>query len=483
MDISAALLNCTISFKDMALPVLHFFVKRLHGMILCCDPSAFQTHTAEYMPAHYAKVSHNGHSGILSAAAAKDTSFPSDNHFSSVLSIALDDIVNSVVPPSKPVSRPCTRAIIQRICKAVRQYDIDHNAIPDLGSKKAAPDKSLSFEYSIPLKGGAVFIGISNSGLSLWVHAPAPAGAGGPATTRRTRVRTGAVGRTKGTRAGRKATQSQRTNNPPDREDDNGDNGDGQPGNNGFKPWGHVQDASRSLACPFYKFDPVRYFRCYRRYGLRRFSDVKQHIQRCHSLGPLYCTNCWVSWPESEDDQFTAHISQSACLRVYEIDRLLPHEATRMNAYDATGTEPEKWYGLWELLFPNSPRPSSPYVDLEIREVISIVTDRCAPALEQQLAGLLFQAGLAPTFESIPLLSQWIHSIYTSALAQDAAARQPRYRRVTVQQPAQQQFEPQQQPNQGPTQPASQEEANDDSADLSGQGLDDFYGDATWYPN
>lgn len=45
----------------------------------------------------------------------------------------------------------------------------------------------------------------------------------------------------------------------------------------------------RSFACPFYKFEATsdrRYSRVYRKYDLHRYSNVKAHIMRCHSLRP-----------------------------------------------------------------------------------------------------------------------------------------------------------------------------------------------------
>ncbi|KAK4220514.1 hypothetical protein QBC38DRAFT_494131 [Podospora fimiseda] len=83
------------------------------------------------------------------------------------------------------------------------------------------------------------------------------------------------------------------------------------------------------LACPFNKYDKVRYRRC-RNKTLRHISDVTQHIQRCHMM------------PQHMD------VSQ-------ETFRQFTGET-----YGTTRKE-RKWFYIWEKLFPGATRPNSIY--------------------------------------------------------------------------------------------------------------------------
>lgn len=174
------------------------------------------------------------------------------------------------------------------------------------------------------------------------------------------------------------------------------------------------------FACPWYKFDPAKYFRCYKRYSLKRFSDVKQHITRRHTLAPLYCSRCWTSFEMDEDDEFTEHMAQGNCTGEPLPECLLPHESARLQQSDFGRTEDaSRWYSVWDLLFPGHPRPASPYVADGIEEVLSLLHPT-ADLLRDALPSLLPLAGVYTTEEATNVLAMQIHHIYAQAFNENA---------------------------------------------------------------
>ncbi|KAH7150283.1 hypothetical protein B0J13DRAFT_523347 [Dactylonectria estremocensis] len=120
----------------------------------------------------------------------------------------------------------------------------------------------------------------------------------------------------------------------------------------------------KALACPFYKKDPMRHGRCHG-YLLSRISYVKQHLFR-HHLQPFYCPLCNAEFGTNanlRDD----HIRDQACEKRPSSERpdgMTPMQEQKLRSTRAKQkqTEEEQWYEIFELLFPGTERPSSPYL-------------------------------------------------------------------------------------------------------------------------
>ena len=137
------------------------------------------------------------------------------------------------------------------------------------------------------------------------------------------------------------------------------------------------QRASRtdlSFACPFCKKDPRRYRICYR-YRLSRIGDVKQHINRCHRL-PVYCPLCMeVFATESLRDE---HIRARSCptKSVEPFDGVTEDQKKLLaRRISSKIPEEEQWYAVFEILFPDHPRPLSPYIDQKLSEELGSFQD------------------------------------------------------------------------------------------------------------
>jgi hypothetical protein len=171
-------------------------------------------------------------------------------------------------------------------------------------------------------------------------------------------------------------------------------------GDNGSLPKAGVskQPGGNYLACPFYKANPFLYPHCGTRNRIRSTHYVRQHLTRSHRQ-VFYCPTCKskdFSNPHERDEHIRARscdlsnqpnpdgVSSESFEALKEIPRSLP--------------EPERWFRMWDILFPGMPRPESPYVEEnEYAEIIATVSDHFL-----QNNG---HAGLAPSFGSL----NWIN--------------------------------------------------------------------------
>lgn len=136
--------------------------------------------------------------------------------------------------------------------------------------------------------------------------------------------------------------------------------------------------SSRPFACPLYLHNRHRWHNCLH-YTLNRIVDVRLHLSRAHALGPR-CPICFEEFrddpaePLSADDRFNAHIQLRTCQPLpspppsrdgltrdqFEAVRAV---GGRRNGRRVTDPAAEKWFDIWEIIFPDEPRPLSPYLD------------------------------------------------------------------------------------------------------------------------
>ncbi|TDZ13632.1 hypothetical protein Cob_v013181 [Colletotrichum orbiculare MAFF 240422] len=141
-------------------------------------------------------------------------------------------------------------------------------------------------------------------------------------------------------------------------------------------------DSDKKFACPFFKYDRVKHFNCLH-FRLLRVKDVKQHILRKHHF---FCGNCKEVFPDSKKCE--EHIAMGP---VCQTKRRPRREATA--ARDALSerqrrslsekpkpslTETERWFALWDVLFPRRSfpglrQPPSPFLESEVHEAITMV--------------------------------------------------------------------------------------------------------------
>ncbi|KAK4455241.1 hypothetical protein QBC34DRAFT_288253 [Podospora aff. communis PSN243] len=154
------------------------------------------------------------------------------------------------------------------------------------------------------------------------------------------------------------------------------------------------KDNPRLLACPFHKHDPVYYAsrehpdfggkrHLYRACmgGFRSIQRLKEHLKRIHS--PVQCERCYEVFPGTDrasclarlaehrkmdpcelgDPSFKRGIDESQWAALDKQNRKKNQELHRV----------EKWYEIWDVLFPGKERPATPWYSIP-DPIISVPT-------------------------------------------------------------------------------------------------------------
>ncbi|KAI0541362.1 hypothetical protein GGR58DRAFT_510954 [Xylaria digitata] len=162
------------------------------------------------------------------------------------------------------------------------------------------------------------------------------------------------------------------------------------------------------LACPFAKWNPLSYHSCYK-YIMKDIRRVKQHLRRNHKR-PLYCPTCWNTF--KDEQTFYSHIESRACLPrpKVELEGLTTTQQESLERkVDRKLSKSDQWYSIFSILFPNSPRPESAYLESNLSaELLSFQKFMAVDGLEivEQTAREQIPADLIPQTEEIVVFSQ-----------------------------------------------------------------------------
>ncbi|KAK3375818.1 hypothetical protein B0T24DRAFT_207196 [Lasiosphaeria ovina] len=179
---------------------------------------------------------------------------------------------------------------------------------------------------------------------------------------------------------------------------------------------GHDLPSGKTLACPFWKLDPNRHRDCLRREKFVQISRIKQHLARKHT--PIYCERCKLILPN--EDGHRKHHEQpgpGCVLKEWDPQHGISHQqqAVLHKKSRADLSTPEQWFAIWNLLFPEHARPSSPYIDQGLSDDFcnfrEYVQQRGTQALVAQLQG---QGISAPTSE--PAMVSYLERVVSTGL-------------------------------------------------------------------
>ncbi|KAF7553897.1 hypothetical protein G7Z17_g3310 [Cylindrodendrum hubeiense] len=230
-------------------------------------------------------------------------------------------------------------------------------------------------------------------------------------------------GKEKATRKGKKYGKSTKSNDNPGDSDDEGDDDHGSH----YHSDDEEAPSGRFLACPFYKLDPVRHYRCVEKYKLKRYADVRQHILRCHVLeeGFFYCTLCSESWEHSAP--WEAHVTGNLCRLATAparnladnplLDKLQPSEAVCLASTPRGLSDYQRWYRMWAQIFRGNEAPDSPYVENGIAEPQRLFARGGAAALLMALPALLRRYSLQLNEAATTSFAGDISAIYGGAMS------------------------------------------------------------------
>ncbi|KAJ0162440.1 hypothetical protein CTA2_4564 [Colletotrichum tanaceti] len=184
----------------------------------------------------------------------------------------------------------------------------------------------------------------------------------------------GSKGSAKSRGKGKAVRSNSRLMPPEDRKKDDGSEED-HDSDTGEHPEGSRSTEARLMACPYYKMDPIGYYRCVEKHKLYGFNRLKQHIERCHNttLYPYYCPLCWVKFDDAEARD--RHVVSRGCEMIIGPGDFNPDEIARLQNNLPRGlSDRDKWYWMWDEFFAAHPRPESPYVYEGIREPLRLLT-------------------------------------------------------------------------------------------------------------
>ncbi|KAI0113684.1 hypothetical protein GGR51DRAFT_506241 [Nemania sp. FL0031] len=131
------------------------------------------------------------------------------------------------------------------------------------------------------------------------------------------------------------------------------------------------KDTRQVLACPYWKLDSEKYRSCCK-LSHKRIRDVKQHLHRRHTP-EYYCPRCFETFDDSQ--RYEAHVASPLPCQRQTGGRLdgisIAQDKELRKKSDRKLDEEQQWFAIWDILFPNQPRPCSAYVDLALSEELS----------------------------------------------------------------------------------------------------------------
>jgi len=130
----------------------------------------------------------------------------------------------------------------------------------------------------------------------------------------------------------------------------------------------HGLPLNKPLACPYLKLDPIKHNRCLRMNKLLGVNRVKQHLARSHREPEFFCDRCKTIFREKAAHEH--HLKEAGAACVFKtwgwghrpITRTQEKELHKNSKPYAT--EPERWFAIWKILFPDDAPPTSPFLDL-----------------------------------------------------------------------------------------------------------------------
>ncbi|KAG7288348.1 hypothetical protein NEMBOFW57_007879, partial [Staphylotrichum longicolle] len=178
----------------------------------------------------------------------------------------------------------------------------------------------------------------------------------------------------------------------------------GKPPHKRKKRSGSVNASKRIFACPFAKAHPSKYDCCFSKV-LSRIRDVKHNLNRGH-CPEFYCGRCSRIFPDERSHQ--EHVADPAglfCPPSAQLDGLT-HEQRRQLSRKSNpkSTVEEQWFVLWEIVFPNRPRPVSPYQDANVSEELWSFRahwDTYSETILDRAAQAMVDAGRYPGFQRL----------------------------------------------------------------------------------
>ena len=183
----------------------------------------------------------------------------------------------------------------------------------------------------------------------------------------------------------------------------------------------------RLLACPYCKYDPIRYSECnieekaYRGCSssyLSTISRLKQHLYRVHRRPEFYCRSCFQVF-QSENQLDIHSRTRPSCLPCESrfAEKMTVEQMSSVKRRKPGKSPADTWFVIFRILFPEAPLPESPYVDSVSVDAIRAFMDHFQRRAQAILWGLI-QEQLGSTLVLHSDQQRILDSALESAIAQ-----------------------------------------------------------------
>ena len=166
-----------------------------------------------------------------------------------------------------------------------------------------------------------------------------------------------------------------------------------------FATWqktGPPPAGTRFFACPFRAHDPSRYAECLKHAPMRHSRDVKRHVWREHRL-PNYCPVCYAVFETAS--ACSEHIVQRTCElrprpRLEGVSEDQKKLLARRDLGGSGASREERWFAVWDVVFPGEPPPPSPFPDGGEDRAVAEAREFWEGRGREVVAGFLGERGL-----------------------------------------------------------------------------------------
>jgi hypothetical protein len=161
---------------------------------------------------------------------------------------------------------------------------------------------------------------------------------------------------------------------------------------------------SRLFACPYAKYDPMRYsekndietnYRGCSSKLLRDIARVKQHLYRVHMRPACYCPRCGREF-ECQDLQ-EEHTRETTPCEVQELpfkEKMTTEQRDAVHKRSPGKCARKVWYEMFGIIFPDARAPNSPYSDTGAPEAVQDFLDYFQERAPRMLSRLILQSTL-----------------------------------------------------------------------------------------
>ncbi|KAI0129759.1 hypothetical protein BJ170DRAFT_286568 [Xylariales sp. AK1849] len=145
------------------------------------------------------------------------------------------------------------------------------------------------------------------------------------------------------------------------------------------------QLSSGGFACHYYKRYPSAHISCLG-YHFKKLKDVNQHLNRCHRGPAIHCPTCGTEF--ATEPAMNGHIVSRTCQRRDFIFQGMTRGQVQDIAkiLNSRRSDEDRWFMVWDVLFPGHLRPDSPYrtdlaneVTLDLQKFYQ--SEECQPIL------------------------------------------------------------------------------------------------------